>query len=131
MTAPHKQKTYQRGLRAEMSAVWYLRLNGYKILEQRYKTKVGEIDIIAIKGNQIIFIEVKARPSVEAALESITPTMKNRIEKTALTYISKQNNLAFNNFRFDVIAILPFKWSNFLRGKHFIHHLDNAWETSA
>lgn len=71
-TNNQKQKTYQRGLHAETVAVWFLRLKGYKILVRRYKTKVGEIDIIARRGNKIIFTEVKARPSIDIALESIT-----------------------------------------------------------
>lgn len=129
-TNNQKQKTYQRGLHAETVAVWFLRLKGYKILVRRYKTKVGEIDIIARRGNKIIFTEVKARPSIDIALESITPSMRRRIEKTALTYMA-QNDINNCDVQFDVIAVLPFNWHNLAKGRLFIHHLDKAWMTGA
>lgn len=130
MTIKQKQKTYQRGLDAEAFAVWFLKFKGYRILEQRYKTKVGEVDIIAQRGSKIIFVEVKARPTIDQALESITPTMKSRIEKTAVHFISK-NNLTNVTYQFDVIAILPFNFQTLAKGRLFIHHLDNAWMTGA
>jgi putative endonuclease len=116
-----KQKTYDLGLRAESYAALWLRLKGYKILAQRYKTHGGEIDIIARKGNSICFIEVKARPDKPTAMECITPKMRARIEKAAMHYIS-HNNVEGCELRFDVIAIYP---------PFFIHHLDNAWQQAA
>lgn len=60
------KQTYEKaGRRAETLAVWYLRAKGYSIVERRYKTKTGEIDIIAI-------VEVKQRATQEAAEASLT-----------------------------------------------------------
>ncbi len=113
-----KQKTFDRGIWAENLAVLYLISKGYKILEKRFKTTSGEIDIIAYKNNSYIFIEVKSRKTLTQALESITPRMQGRIQNAALHYCA-QNNLLDVAMRFDLIAVIPpFK----------IEHLDNAWQ---
>lgn len=130
MRLSSKVKTYQRGMRAEKLAALWLRLKGYKILEQRYKTAVGEIDLIVSKNNLIAFVEVKTRPTINESLESITPKMKSRITRTAQHYLS-QNNHATLNLRFDVVAVTPFKIKRILYKPFFIHHLDNAWASSA
>ena len=125
-----KRQTYQRGINSEKWAALWLQLKGYKILERRYKTSVGEIDLIASKNNVIVFVEVKARPTADLALESITHSMKKRISNTAQYYIG-HHNVTDSDFRFDVIAVTPFRQHDFLKSRFFIHHLDNAWETGA
>ena len=130
MSVRVKKKTYQRGVWSEKLAALWLRLKGYKILERRYKTKVGEIDIIARRQNTIIFVEVKARPTIAQALESITPTMKRRIGNTAKYYVS-HNDVVDCDLRFDFVAVTPFKIKNIIKGRFFIHHLDNTWEQEA
>lgn len=117
----HKKKTYDAGVKAEKMAVGYLRLKGYKILSERYKTSYGEIDIIAQRKNVIAFIEVKARKTKEQALESITPKMRKRISDSALHYISHHNDTDMD-YRFDVISVTP---------PFTIHHLENAWMLEA
>jgi len=117
----HKKKTYDAGLKAEKMAAAYLRLKGYKILSERYKTAHGEIDIIAQKNNLIAFIEVKARQTKTQALESITPKMKKRISDSAPHFISQHNDPDMD-YRFDVISVTP---------PFSIHHLDNAWMLEA
>ncbi len=121
----NKKKTYDKGLQAEKAAANWLRLKGYKILEQRYKTKYGEIDLIITKKNVIAFVEVKARKTEREALESLTPKMQNRIAQAASYYIS-QNDVAEYDLRFDLVAVLP----PFL-GITTIQHLDNAWQLTA
>lgn len=113
----HKEKTYDWGVKAEKMATLYLRAKGYKILEERYKTRYGEIDIIASKRNLIAFIEVKARKTKEQALESITPKMRKRISDTALYYVS-QSDEGECDYRFDVITVTsPLS----------VEHLEHAW----
>src|SRR5688500_15494061 len=74
----HDQRTAaeKRGRFAEAMCVWSLRLRGWRILERRLTGTrglgIGEIDIIARRGRTIAFIEVKARSSEAAALESVT-----------------------------------------------------------
>src|SRR3954467_2753314 len=65
MTTEARRKAHQLGHVAEWRAVWRLRLAGYSVLARRYKTKLGEIDIVARRGGVLAFIEVKAR--VDAA----------------------------------------------------------------
>ena len=57
--------SYKYGIFAEYVVAVYLILKGYRILEKRYKTKVGEIDILAVKGRDLIAFEVKARRKQE------------------------------------------------------------------
>ncbi len=113
----HKEKTYDWGLKAEKMAALYLKTKGYQILEERYKTAYGEIDIIARKKNIIAFIEVKARQTKQQALESITPRMQKRISDSAFYYIS-QNEAEDNDYRFDVMTVTP---------PFSIDHLEHAW----
>ncbi len=100
--------SYQTGLRAEKLAAWFLRAKGYRILARRYKTPVGEIDLIATRGKTTVFVEVKARGTMDRALESILPKQAARIMRAAEYYmaVQKTQDIAM---RFDVIAIrLPF-----------------------
>jgi putative endonuclease len=116
-----KLKAYEDGLRAETLSALLLRLKGYRILKRRYKTRVGEIDLIAKRGRTIAFVEVKTRASLDSALQSVTPHMQNRIARAALAFIAQNPGYADYDLRFDLIAAsLPFYW----------RHLDNAWRPS-
>ena len=113
-----KEKTYDRGIMAEGAAEIFLRAKGYKILERRYRTKVGEVDIIALDDEYIVFIEVKARATLDDALFSITPKMRGRISDAAMAFLSENPNYTMRPMRFDVIAVkLPFT----------IRHMENAF----
>ncbi|MEM6812102.1 MAG: YraN family protein [Pseudomonadota bacterium] len=116
-----KQKTYIRGLFAEYLAIVLLSLKGYRIKAHRYKTPVGEVDIIAQKKDMFVFVEVKARATKTQALESLTPKMKSRIQNAALHYCAK-NKLPDPSCRFDLITVSRFCTCS---------HLDNAWMAAA
>ncbi|WP_262693453.1 YraN family protein [Kordiimonas aquimaris] len=96
----------KRGRKAEMLAAMLLRAKGYKIREQRFRSTAGEIDIIAQKGNYIVFVEVKARKTTELALESITSKQQQRIENAACLWLQQQTSQNFA-VRFDVITVAP------------------------
>lgn len=91
-----------------MAAI-YLQLKGYQILERRFKTKSGEIDIIARRKDLLIAIEVKARKSAEQAKTSITRTAQNRIAKAAHIYIRQNKPVQTLGLRFDAIFVVGFK----------------------
>lgn len=113
-----KEKTYDRGIMAEGAAEIFLRAKGYKILERRYRTKVGEVDIIALDDDYIVFIEVKARATLDDALFSITPKMRGRISDAAMAFLAENPNYTMRPMRFDVMAVkLPFT----------IRHMENAF----
>ncbi len=95
----------------------WLVLHGYKILSWRYKTKVGEIDLIVRRGGLVAFVEVKQRPSEAEALESVTPQMRRRIGQAAKQFIASHPRHRQCDQRFDVMAVSGFS----------VRHLDNAW----
>lgn len=112
-----KKTSYQHGLWAESMAAFYLRLKGYRILKWRYKTPIGEIDLIAQKGTALVFVEVKLRPRLDQGLEAVQEKSQRRIEAAARHYMAQSRSPVLD-MRFDVIAI---SWP------YFIRHLDNAW----
>ncbi len=111
-----KKKAYRKGQWSEKLSAFFLTLKGYEILESRYKTPVGEIDLIAKKHNTLVAVEVKHRKTFEIAAYSISPTQRKRIEQALLFYLrGLQTPL---DFRFDVILISPWKWP---------YHIKGAW----
>lgn len=107
-----------KGKLGEWIAEKYLKLHFYKVLERNFKTKTGEIDIIAKKKNTIVFVEVKLRTSIEKGLprEAVNYRKQKHIQNTALCYL-KYKNCMESDIRFDVIEILNFK----------ITHIKNAF----
>ena len=101
-----RTRRYRLGRYAESISVWHLRLRGYRVLDRRYRTPVGEIDIIAQRGNLIAFIEVKARRTKTLAIESITPKQRHRIRRAAGAHVKDHHprfafvlNASFNTMR--------------------------------
>ena len=133
MASVKRKEAYSRGVKAEKVAAQFLQLKGYKILEHRYKTKLGEIDLIARKGGLLVFAEVKAHKDVEKSLLAVTEKTRRRIEQAALAYIASHENVCDMDMRFDVLVVPP-QALNFeggvmpkLLGAFSVHHLDNAW----
>ncbi|MEO1113877.1 MAG: YraN family protein [Pseudomonadota bacterium] len=102
-----RRKAHALGLSAESRAAWYLRLTGWRILKRRYKTKAGEIDLIAKKRKTVAFVEVKARKTREAAMDAVTPASQKRIARAAKIFVSEHPKAGFFTLRFDVIIIRP------------------------
>ena len=124
MTNRSKIKAYNRGRFAERLAALILRFKGFAITERRYKTPVGEIDIIARKGDLTVFCEVKARKDYVSAAESLSIKQKQRIARAAEYYMARLKNNLNNNkienktYRCDMIMIIPWRWPV---------HIENAW----
>ena len=97
---------HQFGKDSESIAVRYLKKNGYKILAQNYRNKIGEIDIIAKDKKTLVFVEVKAArtDSFGNPKWAVTPKKQRKISMVALYYLkaTKQNKV---KARFDVVAI--------------------------
>ena len=101
--------TYERqrlGIVGENLAARELASRGYAILERRYRTEYGEIDIVARDGDTLVFVEVRARASAEfgTAAESITDAKKRRVARMAVDYIAR-HHVADTECRFDVVAV--------------------------
>ncbi len=94
------------GTSCEELAAAYLKASGYKIVETNFRTKSGEIDIVAEKDDFLIFVEVKGRRTTKYGLpqEAVTPWKQASIRKVAQIFIQKRR-LEHKNIRFDVVAI--------------------------
>ncbi|WP_457639688.1 YraN family protein [Persephonella sp.] len=112
-------KSYETGRLFEDKAVEYLRKKGYRILDRNFKTKYGEIDIIAVDGSTLVFIEVRYRKnsSFGTPEETLDYRKIRKIVNTANRYISIKNMENFD-IRFDVIAV----------DKNGLRHIINAFE---
>ncbi len=87
----------------------WLILKGYRILDRRYKTKVGEVDIIARRGRTVAFVEVKFRRTTENALLAVTPHNQRRIVAASRIWLSGKDRLANCVFRYDILTIAPWR----------------------
>ena len=96
----------QRGFLGENLAVSELTRRGYAILDRRYRTRRGEIDIVADDGGTIVFVEVKARATGDfgGGAEAVTPFKQRRLVSMAIDYLARRG-LTDRPCRFDVIAI--------------------------
>ena len=108
--ADKKVRAYRRGHRGEWLAALALTLKGYRIVARRYRTRLGEIDLIARKGTLVAIVEVKARPSLAEAMDAIGPGAERRIEAAADLWLARQRDHAALSLRFDLVAVLPWRW---------------------
>ena len=111
-----RRRAYLRGLGAEGRARLWLRLKGYAILARRYRTPLGEIDIIARKGRVLCFIEVKARASLDLARAAIGPAQQQRILRAAAFWIGRNRRYAEFDMRFDAVLVAPGRWPRHIAG---------------
>lgn len=96
-------------------------LKGYRIVARRYRTKLGEIDLIARRGNLVIIVEVKVRPTLLEAMDAIGRMSERRIDAAADLWLARQPDHARLSIRFDMVAVLPRRWpvhvENIFQGK--------------
>jgi len=111
------------GRLAETLCAWRLRLAGYRIIARRYRSPVGEIDLVAIRGGTVAFIEVKARSGRAEAMEALDGRQRRRIMRAASLYLSQHQALGGAAARFDVMVVVP--WPH-LRCLWPLHLVD-AW----
>ena len=95
------------GNKGEARAAIYLKEKGYEILERQFRTRFGEIDLVARRGGEIVFVEVKTRASSVHGFpeDAVTETKLHRLEIAAEVYL-KSKTQEGSAYRFDVIAIL-------------------------
>ncbi len=123
MTAPKvntsaRQQAHRLGHTAEWRAVWCLRLKGWSILARRYRTRLGEIDIVARRGNVLAFVEVKARRDELRAIESLGERQFGRVSRAASLFLAHHPRYAECAVRFD--AVLVSGW--------WPRHLPDVWQ---
>jgi putative endonuclease len=102
-----RRKALRRGLVSEYIAAAFLMLKGYRIVALRYRTKLGEIDIIARKGDLAVFVEVKARRSEAGAVDAVSYLAQRRIRDASDLWLSRQRDQNGLSQRYDIVAIIP------------------------
>ena len=105
-----RRKAYRRGHWSEWLAAAALMLKGFRIVARRYRTKLGEIDLIARRGDLVLIVEVKARKTLVEAMEAIARDSEWRIEGCADLWLARQRDHAKISMRFDMVAVLPWRW---------------------
>jgi putative endonuclease len=118
----HRRVAFRLGLSAETRAAVYLMLKGYRVRARRFRTPVGEIDIVAMRRGVLVFVEVKARASFDAAAESIGPRQRRRIIAAAQFWLAGHPRDAGRDMRFDVVLVVP---------RRLPRHLPAAFDASA
>lgn len=110
------------GKMGEIKAKKYLESRGYFIFCENYRTRIGEIDLVAFHEDTLVFIEVKSRKSSKYGLprESVTPQKQLTIRNVAMIYI-KQYKKTKTKIRFDVIEVYQD------REPWYIQHILNAF----
>ncbi|MFN7709390.1 MAG: YraN family protein [Holosporales bacterium] len=113
-----KQAAYRRGLVAELLAIIWLTLKGYRLLAWRYQSPVGEIDLVFRRQRTLVFCEVKHRKTLEDAVFSLQKQQQRRIMRAAEHFIHFHPRLAGLDMAFDAVFIST-------RG---LKHLRHAWQ---
>lgn len=110
-----------KGFLGEEKAANYLISKGYKIIDRNYRTKIGEIDIIAIISGVLVFVEVKSRTNINYGYpyEAVNWKKQDKIIKSSFIYMKQKR---FNNYqiRYDIIEV-------YLEEKTKIKHIENAF----
>ena len=112
--------TYSKGLLGEAAAEQYLCEAGMTCLQRRYRSPYGEIDLIMMDRDVLVFVEVKARvrQTHSEAQAAVTSAKQRRIIQTALCFLNEHPEYAQHMMRFDIVSL----------SGDCIHHLPNAFE---
>ena len=121
LPSPQRQIAFGLGISAESRAAAWLIAHGYRILARRWKCRLGEIDIIAARRHTLIFVEVKARATLDEAAESVTARQQRRIAAAAEVWLADNPLPAIRDIRFDAILVAPGKLPR---------HIQAAFETT-
>lgn len=110
-----RRRRYRRGQSAErIVAVVYMML-GHRILGRRFKSPVGEIDLIAIKGKRVAFIEVKRRQTQDDAEDAITLTLRRRVRRAADLWLARNPQYQGYDIGFDLVFVLRWRFPVVMR----------------
>lgn len=97
----------RNGQWGEGLAALFLRLKFYRLVDRRFKTPVGEIDLVMARGSMIVFVEVKTRRKAASEGETLEAVNQRRIGRAAQYWLSRYPEHAGSDFRFDVIFLAP------------------------
>ena len=98
---------FRTGISAESRAAAYLVAKGFRILARRWKSPVGEIDIVARRRSLLVFVEVKARQDLDDAAWSVTERQRGRIVAAAEAWLARYCDDRIRDVRFDAVLVAP------------------------
>lgn len=117
-----REKARARGTAAEWLAVAWLGCKGYRILTRQFRANGGELDIVALTPfwteRTIVFVEVRARGTIEEAAESVGSVKRRRVETAAAQFCARRPKLGALPRRFDLVLLTPGRWPR---------HMIDAW----
>ena len=108
-TSIRRQAAERRGHRAEQHAALLLRLKGFRLLARRYRSPVGETDIVARRARLLVAVEVKARGNLETAAYAIDKRQQKRIARATEHFLAANPFYSDHQIRFDAILVAPRK----------------------
>ena len=117
---PERVAAFRTGLSAESRAAVLLVAKGFRIIARRWRSPVGEIDIVARRRSLLVFVEVKARNDLDDAAESVTVRQRSRIAAAAEAWLATYPDPSVTEMRFDAILVAPGKMPR---------HIQAAFET--
>lgn len=102
-----RQAAFRLGVSSEARAAALLIFKGYRIVARRWKSPFGEIDLVARRGDVLVFVEVKARGLLDQAAEAVTPRQQRRIVAAASVWLDAHPEDGHCDIRFDAILVAP------------------------
>lgn len=104
---PARQAAWRRGRMAEWLAALALVLKGYRIIERRHRSRSCEVDIIAVRGRRVAFVEVKLRPTLDEAMQSIGNLQACRIADAAESWMWRHPRYREHEIGLDAVYVVP------------------------
>jgi len=102
-----RQVAFRTGISAESRAAALLIAKGFRILARRWRSPVGEIDIVARRRALLVFVEVKARDNLDDAAWSVTERQRSRIIAAAEVWLARFPDPRIRDIRFDAMLVAP------------------------
>lgn len=112
-----RRRAERKGRVGETAAAWWLRLKGWRILDRRVRTPVGEVDLIARRPGLVAFVEVKARATAGELDFAIDERRLARVAAAA-EYLAPRYVQPGDDLRIDVVLVAPGR---------MLRHIENAW----
>ncbi len=106
---PERQAAFRVGISAESRAAAFLVAKGFRILARRWRSPLGEIDIVARRRQLLVFVEVKARATIDEAAEAVNERQRRRIAAAAEVWLAANPDKKIIDIRFDAILVAPGK----------------------
>jgi len=125
LTAAGRKKAagaYSKGVDAETVAAQTLKRKGFRILDRRYRTPAGELDLVVADGGRVAFVEVKRRASRAQAGEAITGRQQTRMAGAAEVWLMENPEYADREITFDAVLVCP---------SSLPHHIPDAFRPAA